>query len=98
MRDAGPDQVHVDRQRGGRCRRREPALQLRCLRQPESAAAVGRGDEDLQVTGGLQLREVLVEEGVVAVIAGGAAADPFQQRFGKDVFGRHAGVSALSSW
>ena len=29
LRDAGPDQMHVDGQRGGRGRRRQPPLQLR---------------------------------------------------------------------
>ena len=89
LRDAGPDQVHVHGQGGGRRRRCQPPLAL-CRRcEPKPQAAVGLRNKQFQVTGGGELPEVLMEEGVIAVVAGGTPADPFQQGLGQYVFGRH---------
>ena len=64
-RDADPDQVHVDAERGRRGVGGEQPLVARGLEQ------AARGE----VAGGAQLVEVLGEERVVAVVAGGARAD-----------------------
>ena len=66
LRDAGPDQVHVDGQRRGRGRRRQPPLALCRRLEPEAQSAVGLRDKKLQVAGRGELLQVLVEEGIVA--------------------------------
>ena len=90
--DAGPHQVHVDRQGRGRGRRGQPPLALRRGFEAKAQAAVVRRDKQLQVAGGRQLRQVLVEEGVVPVVAGRPAPDAFQQGVRQDILGGHGGA------
>ncbi|MCY1240653.1 hypothetical protein D9M72_535090 [compost metagenome] len=89
MCDAGPYQMHVDRQRGGRGRRRQPPLQLGRRGEAEAQAAVGRRHKDLEVAGSGEFFQVLSEEPVLPVIAGGTAADTVQQGVGEDLFRCH---------
>ncbi len=75
LRDPGPHQVHVHRQRGGGSRGGEPLLQHGGLGESETGAAPVGGHEDRQVPGGAQLVDVLLREPVVAVVAGGTVVD-----------------------
>ena len=72
-RDADPDEVHVDAERGGRGVRGEQALVARRLEEGPRR----------EVAGGAQLVEVLGEERVVAVVSGGALADAGEQLGGQ---------------
>jgi hypothetical protein len=73
--DTGPDQVHVHGERGGRRRRRQSSLLAGEFGEAEPEAAEFAGNQRFQVSGGDQLVEVLGEERVVTVIAGGAGVD-----------------------
>ena len=70
--DAHPVQVHVGRQRGGRRAVGQAALLAADLGQRHPEPAELARDRHLQVAGLLQLLEVLVEEAVLTVVAGGA--------------------------
>ncbi|WP_395346513.1 hypothetical protein [Variovorax sp. UC122_21] len=80
---AAPVQVHVDGQRGGRREVGQPRLLAQHRGQVEPESAERLGHPELQVVGAPQVLEVLVEEAALAVVAGRARADAFENGFGE---------------
>ncbi len=79
LRDPRPHEVHVHGECGGRGGAGEPHLRAhRVVEAPAEAAELGR-HERREVSRLAQLREVLGEERVVAVVPGGALAHPLQE-------------------
>jgi hypothetical protein len=73
---AGPVEVHVDRDRGGGSVVGEPALLGADLGQGQARTAVREGQGEIEVAGGAQLGEVLGEEAVLPVVDRGALVEP----------------------
>ena len=74
-----PVQVHVDRQRGRRGAVGEPLLLVAHLGHGQAEAAEVPRHQHIQVAGGAERLEVLSEESVLAVVAGGAFAAGLDQ-------------------
>jgi hypothetical protein len=79
LRDAGPDEVHIDREGRGRGMGGQAGLQARRLGQAQPETAELGRHERAQVAGGDEVGEVLGAKGVGLVIAGRAGADASEQ-------------------
>ena len=85
--DARPVEVHVDRDRGRGGDVGEPALQPSHLRERQARPAEVRRDRQVEVARGAQLVEVLLEEAVGGVVAGGPVVEAGEQLVGQDRVG-----------
>jgi hypothetical protein len=94
LRDPGPDQVHVDGQRGGGCGPGQARLQHRDLGQAEPEAPEFGRHESPQVSGCLQLGQVVVEERILGIVHDRPRTDAFEQLVVERVRGRGLGGHA----
>ena len=77
------DEMHVEGERGGAVTRGERLLHTHELGERKLVAAVRTGHGELQETGLAEVGEILVGEGALAVVAGGALGEALGQRGGK---------------
>ncbi len=88
---ARPVEVHVDGHRGGGGGVGQSPLELHDLGQAQPRAAERLGDGHVQVARVPQFGPVLVEETVVAVVAGGPLVEAGQHLFGQHLVHLHPG-------
>ena len=97
LRDARPHEVHVDSQGCRRGRASQALLQDRGLGEPESRATALSRHQYRQVPGSPQLVQVLLGEGVLAVVDRRALADALEEVVGKECCGIECHASASRS-
>ena len=83
LRDTRPHQVHIDRERRSRCRGGQALLQQRDLGEAEARPSDLRRGEQREVSGIRQICQVIMREGVVAIVLCGALTEPLEQRIGQ---------------
>ena len=95
--DAGPHQVHVDRERRRGRRTRQALLEDGCLGEAQPRTAQLAGHEDRQVSGILQVRQIVVGERVLAVVHGRPGAEALEEFVREevgDIVGGHPAILA----